>query len=97
MIKFLSDRFEATRQIRLMESKANEEARHGGMTPHDTTEKVGWHLPVLAMTADVIQATYEECMKCGMDGYVSKPFDEQQLYQAVAKFLISKANPDSEK
>ncbi|KAH7656075.1 histidine kinase 2/3/4 (cytokinin receptor) protein [Dioscorea alata] len=91
------DGFEATRQIRLMESKANEEARHGGMTPQDTTEKVGWHLPVLAMTADVIQATYEECMKCGMDGYVSKPFDEQQLYQAVAKFLISKASPDSEK
>jgi CheY-like chemotaxis protein len=37
------------------------------------------HLPVLAMTADVIQATYEECIKSGMDGYVSKPFDEEQL------------------
>jgi arabidopsis histidine kinase 2/3/4 (cytokinin receptor) len=40
-------------------------------------------LPVLAMTADVIQATYEECIKSGMDGYVSKPFDEEQLYQAM--------------
>lgn len=49
-----------------------------------------WHLPILAMTADVIQATYEECLKCGMDGYVSKPFDEEQLYRAVAKFLVSK-------
>ncbi|KAH7679837.1 histidine kinase 2/3/4 (cytokinin receptor) protein [Dioscorea alata] len=81
------DGFEATRQIRLMESKVNKEARNTG---REGSEKSEWHLPVLAMTADVIQATYEECLKCGMDGYVSKPFDEQQLYQAVAKFLLSK-------
>lgn len=70
-----------------MESKVNKEARNTG---REGSEKSEWHLPVLAMTADVIQATYEECLKCGMDGYVSKPFDEQQLYQAVAKFLLSK-------
>lgn len=46
-----------------------------------------WHVPILAMTADVIQATFEKCMQCGMDGYVSKPFEEQQLYSAVAHFL----------
>jgi arabidopsis histidine kinase 2/3/4 (cytokinin receptor) len=39
------------------------------------------------MTADVIQATFEGCIQCGMDGYVSKPFEEQQLYSAVAHFL----------
>ncbi|XP_078429552.1 CHASE domain containing histidine kinase protein [Wolffia australiana] len=70
------DGFEATRRIRQMENEAREE---GGRE---------WHLPVLAMTADVIQATYEECMKSGMDGYVSKPFEEKQLYQAVAKFFV---------
>ncbi|CAN6975796.1 unnamed protein product [Brassica rapa subsp. trilocularis] len=31
-------------------------------------KKSSWHLPVLAMTADVIQATHEECLKCGMNG-----------------------------
>lgn len=46
-----------------------------------------WHMPILAMTADVIQATNEQCMKCGMDGYVSKPFEEEQLYSAVVKFF----------
>ncbi|KAJ0981240.1 hypothetical protein J5N97_009495 [Dioscorea zingiberensis] len=46
------DGLEATRQIHLMESKANEEGRNEG------SEKADWHLPVLAMTADVIQATY---------------------------------------
>ncbi|KAI9117780.1 hypothetical protein K1719_011195 [Acacia pycnantha] len=26
---------------------------------------------------NVIQATHEECLKCGMDGYVSKPFEAE--------------------
>jgi histidine kinase 2/3/4 (cytokinin receptor) len=52
--------------------------------------KIEFHLPILAMTADVIHATYEECLKCGMDGYVSKPFEEENLYQAVAKFFETK-------
>lgn len=47
----------------------------------------GWHTPILAMTADVIQATHEACIKCGMDEYVSKPFGEGQLYSAVARFF----------
>lgn len=46
-----------------------------------------WHLPVLAMTADVIQATHEECLRCGMDGYVSKPFEAEQLYREVSRFF----------
>ncbi|CAA6658659.1 unnamed protein product [Spirodela intermedia] len=79
------DGFEATRRIRQMESRANAEGGRGRE----------WHVPVLAMTADVIQATYEECMKSGMDGYVSKPFEEKQLYQAVARFFKSQQPPPS--
>ncbi|KAK1301275.1 Histidine kinase 4 [Acorus calamus] len=82
------DGFEATRQIRLMESKENERIQIRG------TGETEWHLPILAMTADVIQATYDECLKCGMDGYVSKPFDVDQLYKAVARFFESKLISD---
>lgn len=82
------DGFEATRRIRLMESKANEQANGG--SNEGNASKDEWHLPILAMTADVIHATYDECLKCGMDGYVSKPFEEENLYQAVAKFFKSK-------
>lgn len=77
-------RFEATRQIRKMETIANEQTMNGDDIPKRGDE---WHVPILAMTADVIHATYEECLKCGMDGYVSKPFEEENLYQAVAKFF----------
>lgn len=45
------------------------------------------HIPILAMTADVIHATLDKCLERGMDGYVSKPFQEKSLYQAVAKFF----------
>lgn len=83
------DGFEATRQIRQMEHKANEEMRNGAFTV-----KSEFHMPILAMTADVFQATYQECLKCGMDGYVSKPFEEENLYQAVAKFFESKPISD---
>lgn len=83
------DGFEATRRIRLMEGKANEQM-NGGATDGGANRKREWHVPILAMTADVIHATYEECLKCGMDGYVSKPFEEENLYQAVAKFFKSK-------
>ncbi|KAL6911458.1 hypothetical protein ACP4OV_000263 [Aristida adscensionis] len=79
------DGFQATRQIREIEMKVNEE-RKNKMT--STEDFVEFHLPVLAMTADVIQATYEECIKSGMDGYVSKPFDEEQLYQAVSRLIV---------
>jgi histidine kinase 2/3/4 (cytokinin receptor) len=40
-------------------------------------------VPILAMTADVFQATYDECVRCKMDGFVSKPFEEEQLYNAL--------------
>ncbi|KAA8532429.1 hypothetical protein F0562_032462 [Nyssa sinensis] len=83
------DGFEATRRIRMMESEANEQIK-GGSTIEGISKKAQWHVPILAMTADVIHATYDECLKCGMDGYVSKPFEEENLYQAVAKFFESK-------
>lgn len=79
-------RFEATRLIREMEKKANEP-----MNNKDGTATVReWHLPILAMTADVIHATLDKCLKFGMDGYVSKPFEEENLYRAVSAFFESK-------
>nr|CAD1837745.1 unnamed protein product [Ananas comosus var. bracteatus] len=83
------DGFEATRQIRSCEKKINELIeREVSMDNGDVTH---WHTPILAMTADVIQATHDECLRCGMDGYVSKPFEEEQLYSAVARFFESDA------
>ncbi|KAJ0038536.1 hypothetical protein Pint_23743 [Pistacia integerrima] len=74
------DGFQATRIIR------EEEHRYNNSIHHDDNVS-NWHVPILAMTADVIQATHEECLKCGMDGYVSKPFEAEQLYREVSRVV----------
>lgn len=82
--QLFSNSFEATRRIREMEHNVNREVSMDGF------ENVSnWHVPILAMTADVIQATHEECLRYGMDGYVSKPFEAEQLYREVSRFFPS--------
>ncbi|KAF8378020.1 hypothetical protein HHK36_029353 [Tetracentron sinense] len=83
------DGFEATRRIRDMEHDINDRIRHGELSVEAYENILNWHVPILAMTADVIQATHEECLRCGMDGYVSKPFEGEQLYQEVVRFFKS--------
>ncbi|OVA20169.1 Signal transduction response regulator [Macleaya cordata] len=83
------DGFEATKQIRSFESKINEKIKLGEASIEMFGNVTHWHTPILAMTADVIQATHEKCMKWGMDDYVSKPFEEKQLYSAVMRFFES--------
>ncbi|XP_065873395.1 histidine kinase 2 [Euphorbia lathyris] len=83
------DGFEATRQIRSRERLYNEQIASGEVSKDMHGNVKHWHTPILAMTADVMHATNEECRKCGMDDYVSKPFEEEQLYNAVARFFES--------
>ncbi|XP_063949358.1 histidine kinase 2 isoform X2 [Daucus carota subsp. sativus] len=87
------DGFEATRQIRCLESEVNKKINSGEASIEMYGNVAHWHTPILAMTADVIQATNEECTKCGMDGYVSKPFEEEELYSAAARFFDSEFMP----
>ncbi|XP_020525803.1 probable histidine kinase 5 isoform X2 [Amborella trichopoda] len=87
------DGFDATRQIRLVEEQVNERIKSGEVSVEVYRGVAHWHVPILAMTADVIQATHEQCVRCGMDDYVSKPFEQEQLYSAVAQFFDPKPNP----
>lgn len=70
-----------------MEADINNLIKHGEVPFESCRGVLHLHLPILAMTADVIQATHEECIRCGMDGYVSKPFEGEQLYREVARFF----------
>jgi signal transduction histidine kinase/CheY-like chemotaxis protein len=44
-------------------------------------------LPILALTANARREHYEECIAAGMDGHLSKPFDQHDLEDAMAKLL----------
>ncbi|KAG6396423.1 hypothetical protein SASPL_142573 [Salvia splendens] len=81
------DGFEATRIIRKTEAAINKGLQSGDLSMEDYNNVSNWHVPILAMTADVIQATKEKCLKSDMDGYVSKPFEAEQLYREISRFF----------
>ncbi len=49
----------------------------------DKEKTNGGHIPIIALTARVMSGDREEFLESGMDGYVSKPIDRAQLYEAV--------------
>ena len=48
-------------------------------------------VPILALTANSSRADREECLAAGMDGHLSKPFDRQDLDEAIVKLVRRRA------
>ncbi|MBC7684048.1 MAG: response regulator [Bdellovibrionales bacterium] len=53
----------------------------------------GGHVPIVAMTARAMQGDRERCLEAGMDDYLSKPIDSEQLRQLVSRFHVEHAGP----
>jgi len=50
-------------------------------------EHTGGHVPIIAMTAHTMAGDRERCLDAGMDGYVGKPFDLEELFTVLESHL----------
>jgi signal transduction histidine kinase/DNA-binding response OmpR family regulator len=77
------DGFKATAAIRAQETNLAGE-------PGDIR-----HQPIIAMTALAMKGDRERCLAKGMDGYVAKPIQREELLTAIAEVLVPNAAPKS--
>jgi len=47
------------------------------------------HMPIVAMTAHAMKGDQERCLQAGMDDYISKPIEPQELFGAIEKWTKS--------
>ena len=81
----IMDGYESARQIRLWEK---ENFKKSGSS--------SGRVPIIAMTADVMNEVREECIQSGMDDYISKPVNPIELYKSLGRWIRSgslSANP----
>jgi two-component system, sensor histidine kinase and response regulator len=55
----------------------------------------GVRVPILMLTADVLEDTRDRCVAAGADGFLSKPIRKEQLRNTVAKWLADNQNQSS--
>ena len=54
-------------------------------------------VPVIAMTANAMEGDREKCFQCGMNGYIPKPIEPEELYNTLKRFLTDKKfTPDEQ-
>jgi two-component system sensor histidine kinase/response regulator len=51
------------------------------------TEPAGQHTPIIAMTANAMEADRQACLVAGMDAHVAKPFNAAILRSAIEQAL----------
>ena len=50
-------------------------------------ETTGEHIPIIALTASIMEDDREKCIEAGMDDFISKPIEVEELWQTISKVI----------
>jgi signal transduction histidine kinase len=59
----------------------------GGIDVVKNIRKKGINIPVIAVTGNVMKSEKENCINAGLNEYISKPYDENELLQKIIDLL----------
>ena len=51
------------------------------------TQKDNLHLPIIALSANVMQADIDRCYQVGMNAHLPKPIDIQRLFKTLERHI----------
>jgi signal transduction histidine kinase/CheY-like chemotaxis protein/HPt (histidine-containing phosphotransfer) domain-containing protein len=60
----------------------------------ETEKSSGRHIPIIALTANAMQGAREECLRHGMDAYLTKPIDTERLWHKLERLAQGKQAVD---
>jgi len=81
------DGFAATRSIRTLEDRSSQlAAGHPGASASGRERRAS-RLPIIAMTANSMPGDRARCLEAGMDDYISKPVQPEELGEKIGRWL----------
>jgi two-component system sensor histidine kinase/response regulator len=73
-----------------------------GMSGFEATARIraverqsGNHLPIIAVTAHAMKGDRERCLAAGMDGYITKPIQDDELFEALEAITAPRRSDES--
>ena len=57
-----------------------------GYAATEEIRAMGYHLPIIAMTANAMAVDRDKCLEAGMNDHIGKPIDPDQLFSVLLRW-----------